>query len=215
MMNIVSPNTITTMMINPTYQFHEWIKASDVMRLLTKGAVRGFDANNNLAGWEPVAKGGYPLSWRDQTVTPYEDGPYMRSGGRQLMEENPHIWPIPTIVIIRPQVKHLDINHNHVSPNSVKGIYDLYGGRCVWCSEKITLSEASRDHYYPTGKGGVNEVFNMVLSCKECNNKKGDQFPWFDNHGEEPRIRIPIRGIVEIPNGLEIREEWKQFLYHE
>lgn len=31
----------------------------------------------------------------------------------------------------------------------------------------------SLDHYYPLSEGGVDEVFNVVCSCHQCNNNKG------------------------------------------
>lgn len=209
-MNIVKPNTITTLVLNPSWLPHDWCSAGNAMRLLTKGAVRGFDANGALAGWEPAVKAGYPLSWRDQTIAKFSDNPCLRSGGLHEV----HHWAIPTIVLIRPQPEHLHIQRETISPNSVKGVYNLYNGRCVWCDKKIPLSDASRDHYFPQDKGGPNELSNMVLSCKPCNSAKGNQFPYYDKNGEEPKIRFPMVGNIRIPFHVKPRPEWARFRYN-
>ena len=214
-MNLIKPNRITTLVLNPSYEPHDWATARNVMRLLTKGAVRGFDANGNLAGWEPCPTGGYPLSWRDETTRTSEDQPHIASGGRQLIGfGEPHAWAVPTVILIRPQEKHLHIQCETCSPNSVEGIYKLYDGVCQFCGEHIPLSEASRDHYFPQAHGGPNDLSNLVLSCKTCNGRKADQLPPYLNHaGNEPRIRYPMRLGMRLPHGVEMREEWRQFLY--
>tara|TARA_R110000765_G_scaffold50736_1_gene102948 strand:- start:2586 stop:3209 length:624 start_codon:yes stop_codon:yes gene_type:complete len=205
----MNPNKITTLALNPSWQPHGWYSAGDTMRLLMKNAVRGFDADGSLAGWEPCKAGGYPLSWRDRTVRPYTDAPRLHSGGCHEVIE----WKLPTITLIRPQASHLDVNTKHVSPNSVKGVWELYKHTCAFCEKIIPLEDATRDHWFPTSKGGENDIYNMVLACKKCNNKKGDTFPFFNKYGVEPKIRIPLRGGVNLPSNLTMREEWKQFCY--
>lgn len=198
-----------TLALDPSWQPLDWYTKKDVIRLLMKGAIRGFDADGNIAGWEPARKAGYPLSWRDQTVTPFPDAPTLHSGSFHETFE----WKLPTVALIRPQPTHISNCRESISPNSVQGIYNLYNGICEFCGKKIPLSEATRDHYFPQAKGGANEIFNLVLACKKCNGEKGDQYPWPNHEGEEPRIRIPLRGNLRMPYGLKMREEWKQFLY--
>jgi 5-methylcytosine-specific restriction endonuclease McrA len=58
-------------------------------------------------------------------------------------------------------------------------------GKCFWCRREITpkanhcLSDMTRptvDHLVPRSKSGKNNVENLVASCSECNNKKGEDF---------------------------------------
>ena len=45
-------------------------------------------------------------------------------------------------------------------------------GLCAYCGQKIPAGELTMDHIIPLSRGGVTEKFNIVLACKECNNKK-------------------------------------------
>lgn len=53
--------------------------------------------------------------------------------------------------------------------------------KCYYCND-ITYPFSDRehkklttlDHIIPVSKGGTNKQENIVISCKECNNKKGD-----------------------------------------
>lgn len=45
---------------------------------------------------------------------------------------------------------------------------------CHYCSRKVNKHSSSIDHKHPLSKGGGNKRKNLVLSCTECNNKKGD-----------------------------------------
>lgn len=195
--------------LDPSWQPFDWYSKEDTIRLLMKGAVRGIDANMVEAEWYPNPDKGMSASWGDQTVTPFNDAPSLSSGSFHGVRN----WKLPTVVIIRPQESRIDNQREKISPNSLHGIYKLYDGKCVFCNRTIGMDEASRDHYFPQAEGGPNELFNIVLACKPCNNKKGSQFPWHDKDGKEPRIRVPLRGGIRLPYGLKLREEWKQFMY--
>jgi 5-methylcytosine-specific restriction endonuclease McrA len=45
-----------------------------------------------------------------------------------------------------------------------------YKGRCQYCKE----SGDTLDHIIPLSKGGARGASNVTLSCKDCNNAKGD-----------------------------------------
>lgn len=45
--------------------------------------------------------------------------------------------------------------------------------RCVWCGKKVFFSYGGTvDHFIPLKKGGTNDFVNLVLMCKDCNEKK-------------------------------------------
>ena len=44
---------------------------------------------------------------------------------------------------------------------------------CPYCLKLIPLAEATKDHRIPKGRGGTNDIENLVLSCEKCNNEKG------------------------------------------
>ena len=47
------------------------------------------------------------------------------------------------------------------------------GRQCIYCG-KINCS-LEKEHIIPRSKGGTNRLSNIVLSCKECNTKKGNK----------------------------------------
>lgn len=45
---------------------------------------------------------------------------------------------------------------------------------CAWCGKKVYFGYGGTvDHYIPLKKGGTNDFDNLVLMCKDCNEKKG------------------------------------------
>lgn len=48
-------------------------------------------------------------------------------------------------------------------------------GCCVYCgsTDNLTL-----DHILPHSRGGNSEAGNLMVACAECNNKRGDRFPY-------------------------------------
>ena len=45
-------------------------------------------------------------------------------------------------------------------------------GICHYCQLKFSCAELTMDHIVPIGRGGKSQKGNVVVSCKECNNKK-------------------------------------------
>lgn len=61
------------------------------------------------------------------------------------------------------------------------------GGCCIYCGHQINAETATIDHIIPQSKGGPNEDFNKVASCKDCNQKKGNLMP------SEFLAQMPVR----------------------
>ena len=64
----------------------------------------------------------------------------------------------------------------------------LVFNRCQWCNGKFSdhnqRYNPSHDHFIPRSRGGKNHIENIVLSCRDCNNKKGNKrsysrFPFY------------------------------------
>ncbi|MDK2800410.1 MAG: hypothetical protein PWP27_1672 [Clostridiales bacterium] len=58
-----------------------------------------------------------------------------------------------------------------------KYIYSRDEGKCHFCGKKLLFKQMSVDHYLPKSKGGPNDIFNLVLSCKKCNKIKKSYVP--------------------------------------
>lgn len=56
------------------------------------------------------------------------------------------------------------------------------GLRCHWCGEKVKrgvqrADGATLDHLKPRSHGGSNELSNLVIACKSCNERRGTTPP--------------------------------------
>ena len=49
-------------------------------------------------------------------------------------------------------------------------IFSRSNGKCVYCGAKAT----EIDHIVPRAKGGSNSIYNLVASCRSCNEKKSN-----------------------------------------
>jgi len=49
--------------------------------------------------------------------------------------------------------------------------------KCVYCQTPLSIYTATLDHLIPKGKGGTDDLSNLVLACKTCNNQKSDLLP--------------------------------------
>jgi 5-methylcytosine-specific restriction endonuclease McrA len=51
-------------------------------------------------------------------------------------------------------------------------------GPCIHCNKKFHVSPEGKsiitiEHIVPTGQGGTDDLENLALACKNCNNEKG------------------------------------------
>ncbi len=58
-----------------------------------------------------------------------------------------------------------------------KYIYLRDGGHCYHCGKDLKINQVNIDHYNPKSKGGSNDDFNLVLSCRKCNKYKRSMVP--------------------------------------
>lgn len=60
---------------------------------------------------------------------------------------------------------------------ALKLAFELHGGHCFHCRKWYPaqpLAEfCSRDHVRPTSKGGGHHLHNLVITCADCNKRKG------------------------------------------
>ena len=50
-------------------------------------------------------------------------------------------------------------------------LFKKYNGQCVYCGAKAT----EIDHIVPRSSGGTNSIYNLVTSCRSCNEKKSNK----------------------------------------
>ncbi len=54
------------------------------------------------------------------------------------------------------------------------GLFHRDNHQCMYCGNYFSYSELSRDHVFPSSKGGEDRWENVVAACKRCNQRKGD-----------------------------------------
>lgn len=80
------------------------------------------------------------------------------------------ILKIPAVMKL---IKFIRTVYKNKVPFSKKNVMVRDGFRCVYCgttTERLTI-----DHVRPKSLGGKSTFENCVTSCKDCNNKKGNQ----------------------------------------
>lgn len=53
------------------------------------------------------------------------------------------------------------------------GLFNRDDNQCLYCGHYYKFSELSRDHVYPSSRGGEDKWENVVAACKRCNQRKG------------------------------------------
>ncbi len=62
--------------------------------------------------------------------------------------------------------------------NKKQKLIAFYGHYCWWCAKDLKEDEMTIEHLLPRSSGGTNSWENLRLSCKQCNNSRGNSlFP--------------------------------------
>lgn len=71
----------------------------------------------------------------------------------------------------------LGAQHDYVPPLSNRTLFQRDDHICLYCGERFSPRQLSRDHVRPTSKGGANHWNNVVTACVRCNNYKAGRSP--------------------------------------
>lgn len=208
----VNPNDIVTLALD---RHHIWdgrfFTARACFRQLMNGRIQGIDADGNATTWTgatgDMSTPASSYCWEDSSVKLFPDQPYMRSVSNATTGEETR-WPIPTIAVRT----HYFGMRTHKGENiSLRKLYRIQKATCQYCQEKISFSDATKDHIRPRSKHGTNDDFNIALACRRCNSIKADTFPFYDKEGKVPQgVK---RHRYQISEDITIREEWKPYVY--
>lgn len=56
-------------------------------------------------------------------------------------------------------------------------LFNMQGGKCVYCKIKLTENNKHKDHIIPLALGGTNNIENIQWLCAKCNLSKGAKHP--------------------------------------
>ena len=124
-------------------------------------------------------------------------------------------WPMPAVI---RWLKNIKKRKGFAGVRfSKEAVFARDKGRCSYCSERVSLSECTRDHVIPKSRGGKTEWENIVLACPECNTRKGNRTP------EEAGMRLlkrpgkPDKGVpyyAILRHKTKIPKEWKSWIIY-
>ena len=62
----------------------------------------------------------------------------------------------------------------------------LHNAVCYYCEKNLKASEVTMDHVVPLSQGGKSVKSNLVVACKDCNNKKKNMttIEWLKEQGK-------------------------------
>lgn len=90
------------------------------------------------------------------------------AGGGSLFRSASVSVEKPTVIRLLSYVK---VPYKTRLPLTRRGLIARDKGRCAYCSK----AGDTIDHVHPRSRGGKHEWENVVLACRPCNGKKGDQ----------------------------------------
>ena len=135
---------------------------------------------------------------------------WIESSRYDLFPNHPHLrasrdsFPVPTIILTTARWTY----KTNTQP-TVKYMYKRYKGHCQICGEKKPMEDMSIEHILPKSLHGTNDDFNLTLTCKPCNNKRGNIYPYLGHDGKplEPPRPLPFLHIFG-----SARDEWDTLL---
>lgn len=74
-----------------------------------------------------------------------------------------------------------------------KLLLEIFKGKCFHCGEQLSFRKATRDHLVPISLHKTNHLSSLVLSCRPCNEKKGDTTPSTEDILRAERIHAEWR----------------------
>ncbi len=132
---------------------------------------------------------GMPLEWIDfrEAVHMYHTGQvayvcgtplYTVHGGINARTGRRSAIEVNSIVATYGENAHLmRCRDAYVPPLSNPALFARDARVCLYCAERFSVRDLSRDHVTPLSRGGLDVWSNVVTACKRCNNHKAGRTP--------------------------------------
>jgi 5-methylcytosine-specific restriction endonuclease McrA len=89
---------------------------------------------------------------------------------------------------------------------SRENVYTRDHGMCQYCGDKVPRASITYDHVIPRAQGGKTEWTNIVISCSDCNQKKGNRTP---AHARMRLLSTPVRP-KKLPDHAFMTIQWRK-----
>ena len=93
------------------------------------------------------------------------------SGQRTVLEVN------SIVATVGHTGKPGNTRRDYVPPLNNQTLFRRDGYLCMYCSQRFSLRDLSRDHVRPFSQGGADLWTNVVTACRRCNNLKASRTP--------------------------------------
>lgn len=115
--------------------------------------------------------------------------------------------PVPSVIRLRRYVRR---PRAHPIPFNRRNVLrrDFY--TCQYCGAR---HELTLDHVHPRSRGGRHAWDNVVVACRECNQRKGSRTPEEAGLSLRIRPRAPGFGLYAYGQLAAWREDWSKYLY--
>jgi 5-methylcytosine-specific restriction endonuclease McrA len=67
--------------------------------------------------------------------------------------------------------------HDYIPPLNNQTLFRRDGYLCMYCAQRFSAADLSRDHIRPFSQGGQDTWNNVVTACRRCNNAKASRTP--------------------------------------
>ena len=181
------------LMVNRNYQpINTVTLQSAVNKVLNEIAVILLPPGDEAPVWQE-------MSWADwENLTPKE--------GEVTLDAVNRVFKVPEIIKAK---EFSDVPNRNVKL-SRRAIYRRDKNTCQYCGKRAPLDELSIDHVWPKALGGKTEWDNVVVSCLDCNRKKGCMPLEQCGMALRSTPRMPHYDILQ---GRSIRvDSWQHFL---
>ncbi len=69
------------------------------------------------------------------------------------------------------------LHDSYIPPLNNQTLFKRDAHLCLYCGERFSRRDLSRDHVTPISQGGEDTWQNVVTACKRCNNQKANYTP--------------------------------------
>ena len=157
-LNRNNPLHRSTLVLNKSWIPVNVAKTQKAFTLLAKDRAQALTPDNQVYSWSEWVEEAYPDP-EDRHIR------LLTAGGKRVR--------VPEVLIL--------CEHNSYPRGKVnftrRNLFYRDANTCQYCGVKLALSDITVDHVKPRMQGGISEWTNCVVSCLECNMRKGPRTP--------------------------------------
>lgn len=103
---------------------------------------------------------------------------YRVRGGRNAVTGRRSVIEVSSIIATYGHNHALALaRENYVPPLNNPALFKRDAHLCLYCGERFSSADLSREHVRPISRGGTDTWNNVVAACRRCNNHKAGRTP--------------------------------------